>query len=297
MLKLAHIINPVTKDASSDLFVAQPITFETMKKARYFSIDKVDVELFTTQFAEDRPLLPEGFIATDDLTRSILDFTNFTEKRKLPLIKDILDRLHEFSRNADYLIYTNVDIALMPYFYVTVGSIIEDGYDAFTINRRTISEKYKNVDQICLMYSQIGEKHPGYDCFVFKRSLYPNFRLGKACIGANWIGRLLITNLICNANRFHEFENLHMTFHIGDRREWKTPEHYDYDSHNNEELSNILEHYKDLKKNQGYKRILQFIIDVENNQKIYENEKRISRISNQPRKKSFLKRLARKFSW
>ena len=31
MLKITHIINPVKVNESSDLFVAQPITFESMK--------------------------------------------------------------------------------------------------------------------------------------------------------------------------------------------------------------------------------------------------------------------------
>ena len=33
-LKLAHIVNPVVVSQSSDLFVAQPITFQTMIEAR-----------------------------------------------------------------------------------------------------------------------------------------------------------------------------------------------------------------------------------------------------------------------
>ncbi len=39
-MKLAHIINPVAVQGSSDLFIAQPITFETMKVARNFAIKK-----------------------------------------------------------------------------------------------------------------------------------------------------------------------------------------------------------------------------------------------------------------
>jgi len=40
----------------------------------------------------------------------------FRARRKLALIKDIMDILYE-SGGADYMIYTNADIPLQPYFY------------------------------------------------------------------------------------------------------------------------------------------------------------------------------------
>lgn len=243
MGKIAHIINPVIVGESSDLFVAQPITFETMKIAREFARGQVEVTLFSSQYPEDRPLVPDGFQLTPDLERSVLDFGTFQQKRKLPLIKDVLDRLYEAS-DAEYLIYTNVDIALMPYFYVVVDKIIENGYDAFVVNRRTISKQYSHVDQLYLMFSQVGEKHPGYDCFVFDRTLYYKFELGAACIGANWIGRVLITNLICHSEKFKVFEGLHLSFHIGDERNWTASINQDYAKHNENELHKILLQYK-----------------------------------------------------
>jgi len=152
-MRIAHIINPVIVGESSDLFVAQPITFETMRIAQEFARGHVDVALYSAQYPEDRSIVPEWFQITPDLDRSIFEIRSFYKKRKLPLIKDILDRLYDAS-DADYFIYTNVDIALMPHFYVAVNKIIETGYDAFVINRRTISQEYTNVDQLYLMFSQ-----------------------------------------------------------------------------------------------------------------------------------------------
>ena len=37
MRKIAHIINPVVVSKSSDLYKAQPITFETMKLAKNYA--------------------------------------------------------------------------------------------------------------------------------------------------------------------------------------------------------------------------------------------------------------------
>ncbi len=243
MLSISHIINPVIPDNTSDLSIAQPITIETMKAAKEFSKNQVNVNLYAIQDNnQTRIPLPEEFFKVPDLTRSIIDIKIFKQKRKLPLIKDILDALYE-SSNAEYMIYTNVDIALQPYFYLTAAAIAEQGYDAFIINRRTIPEKYKTIEEIPLMYAEIGEKHKGWDCFVFHRSLYPQFQLRNACIGAGWIGRIMITNMACFANRFTVFEDLHLTFHVGNRKAWQAPQWDDYLEHNKNECKKILEDF------------------------------------------------------
>ncbi len=291
MRRIAHIINPVNVKTSSDLVTAQPITFETIRLAKEFARTRVDVRLLSAQYPEDSPFVPQGFTLTPDLDRSIIDYGQFEVRRKLPLIQDILDRLYEAATDAEYLVYTNVDIALMPYFYVTVSKIAEVGYDAFVINRRTISKEYTRPDQLYLMFSQVGEIHPGYDCFVFKRSLYPKFELGNACIGANWIGRILITNLICRSRRFMVFEDLHLTFHIGDERTWKVPRYQDYDTHNEKELYRILSEYKTKGLFQDRPLVESFLQDIEKSRRRC-NHKSLPR---KYRMVSFLKAQLRKY--
>jgi hypothetical protein len=196
---IGHIINPVIVDKSSDLYRAQPITFETMRIARDLALDLVEVSLLTAEYPEDRALVPEWFQPTPDLERSILDIGTFRKERRLPLLVDILNRLYTAAPDADYLIYTNVDIGLMPYFYTAVKHMTEIGYDAFVINRRTIGKEHYDVQKLDLMYCEIGEKHPGYDCFVFKKSLYPTFKLGTACVGA--AGKILPSMICMNITR------------------------------------------------------------------------------------------------
>ena len=239
MKKIAHIINLFKPEKLSDLNIAQPITIETMRTARSFYPHLIEVSQLITQYSEERSAIPKDFDSTADLKRSILDIKSFNVTRKLPLMKDILDNLY-YNTTAEYLIYTNVDIALQPYFYWTVSKIIEQGYDGFIINRRTIPGTYKKVDDIPLMYSELGEKHLGWDCFVFKRSLYPHFELGTACIGTGWIGRILITNIACFAKQFKIFTDLHLTFHIGDEESWKSDAYNDYFNHNRNECRKIL---------------------------------------------------------
>jgi len=242
MIKIAHVIHPVVVDPSSDLTVAQPVTFETMKIARQFAAVNVHVVQFFTKYHDETPLISEGFDKIPDLTRSVRDVARFQGNRKLALIKDILDRLYE-ATDADYMIYTNVDIALMPFFYIVINRIIESGYDAFIINRRTISKTFRKPDDIPLMYSQVGEKHRGYDCFVLKRSVYPKYQLGNTCIGTGRVGAVLAVNLIYNAKKFKVFTDLHATFHIGNDKVWKSPHLNEYFLHNENELKKVLQHY------------------------------------------------------
>jgi hypothetical protein len=240
MKKIAHIIHPVRVAKTSDLIIAQPITFETMRRAAEFAVGTANIALFAVQAHDEDPMpLPGCFIRTPDIKRSVTDIKTFKKKRKLSLIKDILDNLYHCT-GADYLIYTNVDIAVQPYFYQVVSRIIEEGHDAFIINRRTIPDTYTHPDEIPLMYAEAGEKHKGWDCFVFKRCLYPKFTLGTACIGTGWIGRVMIANMASLSQRFKIFTDLHATFHIGNEKSWKTDEYNDYLLHNQGECLRIL---------------------------------------------------------
>lgn len=240
MRKFAHIINPVVVKESSDLYAAQPVTFETLRVARKLAQGSVDVTLLSAQYEEDRKVVPDFLRTTPDLTHSVLDFGEFKRKRKFPILKDILDRMYDAAPDAEYLVYTNVDIALMPGFYLALDALIGEGFDAFVINRRTITDRYKRVEEIPLMYSESGESHPGHDCFVFRRDAYPGFRLCNVCIGINWVGRALIYNLVCHAQNFKEFKRKHLTFHLGNDKTWKKDEYTDYVAHNKRELLKIL---------------------------------------------------------
>jgi hypothetical protein len=239
MMKLAHIVNPVRVSESSDLSIAQPITFETMRRARSHAVGEVDVELYTTQYAEDRPVAPPDFLHTLDLERSVLDVGRFRHPRKLPLLEDILHRLYE-ATDADYLVYTNVDIGLQPHFYIKIRDLIEAGHNAFVINRRTIDRDYDQLDEIPLMYASIGRPHPGWDCFIFRRTVFPEYDLGKVCIGAPRCGLALLANLLVHADNFTEFKQLHLTFHRGDDRTWSSHSVADYAAHNTREVVALL---------------------------------------------------------
>lgn len=240
MRTYAHIVNPVVAGRASDLTVAQPITFESMRVARSFSGSPDRITLMTAQFAEDRPACPDDFTMTPDLDRSILDLGKFVKPRKLPLLRDILDKVVNCS-DAEYLIYTNVDIAVLPGFYVAVDRMIDAGHDALVINRRTISNRCTKVEELPLMYAEVGQKHPGHDCFVFRRDQYANYDLGDVCIGMAWVAKPLLLNMAYFAERFRIFEDCHLTFHVGDPRPWTNPDLADYRKHNRDQFMAVKE--------------------------------------------------------
>ncbi len=214
MIKLAHIVNPVHAAAGSELQRMQPITYESIRKARACADAGVNVDLFAIAYQEDGPAMPDTFIRLPDLDGSVLDLATFTKKKKLPLIRDILTALYT-STNSEWLIYTNADICLMPQFYSAVAAMIAEGHDAILINRRRISKQYDSVQQLPMMYSEIGGPHPGYDCFVFHRSLFEKFVLDNICIGVPFIEVSLLHNFIAFATNLKHADDLHLTFHIG----------------------------------------------------------------------------------
>ncbi|MEQ3656627.1 MAG: hypothetical protein ABNH00_12245 [Dokdonia sp.] len=212
---IAHIINPFQASKDSDLYTAQPITFESMIRAKESAKSKVNIELWSAAFAGDDQHLSLEFKRTSPLERSTLDVPMLSQyPMKLPFIKDILARLFEAS-HADYFIYTNVDIGLYPTFYQRVNDLINEGYDALIINRRRLSEKYTAVLDLEQIYSDYGKSHPGYDCFVFSREILQRFVLEGICIGVPFIGITMAQNIFCFSHRYKILTRENQTFHIG----------------------------------------------------------------------------------
>ncbi|CAH1552848.1 glycosyltransferase [Vibrio rotiferianus] len=243
-MKIKHIINPVVVPQTSDLFIAQPVTFESMLTAKRKAAEVgVCVDLLATCYEEDTPLIPRYFGDAGRLERSVLDVEDFRRNRKLPLICDILGKVR--CSDDDIIIYTNVDIAVQPNFYIKIRELYDSGLHSFTVNRRTIPQVYNSPAQLPEMYSEVGEKHPGHDCFVFSGKMLNSFNLGLGCIGANWIGRILLVNLMAHFEKFKTLTEEYLTFHIGDDRSWKISELNDYDEHNEKELIKVIEHFLD----------------------------------------------------
>ena len=224
-IRFTHVINPFGAESGSEHDIAQRVTFASLRRA----VDDarsagLGVEVLAAAYAEDAPAIEPPARAAANLYRSILDFVpaGRGSARRLPLLADILHAARAEGRGR-YLIYTNVDIALQPHFYVEVNRMIGAAGEGcgFVINRRTIPGQYDNPAQLPHMYAEVGEAHPGYDCFVFPMARMDRLRLGAVCIGANWVGMTLLANLDALCGGFVVHKDLHLTFHIGDDRTWQ----------------------------------------------------------------------------
>lgn len=214
MHSIAHIINLFQPSETSDLKLAQEVTIASMVRAKNESKEPSKIQLLSAQTEADRKVVPTEFITTKNLTRDVSNLANFNGNMRLPILKDILDRAYAES-DAEYIIFSNVDIGVQPHFYDEVNAFIEQGHDAFMINRRRIPEKFNSVGQLDEMYAERGKKHPGFDCFVFKRELYPKFSLANVCIGVPFIEITLSQNLFCFAQKPTVLTDEYLTFHIG----------------------------------------------------------------------------------
>jgi hypothetical protein len=212
-ITIAHIVCPVNAPAGSELHRVQPVTFESMRRAKANAADVADVTLLTAQLPDDRAAVPHDFLRTPDLTHALNEILP-SSKRRLPLLAEVIQSLHSHT-TADYLIYTNADIAVMPGFYRMVAQYAAQGYDAFAINRRRITARFSGVEQLDQMYAEAGESHSGFDTFVFHRTLAPRFILQQVCIGLPFVDRAMIHNLYAHAEKFRLFTGKHLTFHIG----------------------------------------------------------------------------------
>lgn len=236
-MKIAHIINVIEireVNKSNYLDIAQPITIQSMVDAKTKTED-CEVQLFAIKNKFDNIKLPSEFKFTNDLERCCYDITDsLPQTKSFPLIGDILSSLFNAS-DAEYFIYTNVDIGLLPDFYNFVNREIKSGVDALGVNRRDmpkyINEKKIDINNFKMLFSKKGKYHPGVDCLVFKRESFVKMNLGNVFIGAPPIGSVLLDQVKKTSNNFRwinrkgqtdqGFRNELLTFHIGSDKSWR----------------------------------------------------------------------------
>ncbi len=213
-IKLAHIINPIGLKESDAFSPIQEITFQSIVNAKKYS-GVQSITLLTTQFEEDRFVIPADFKILANLNRSVQDEIQDKSIRKLPFVDDIIKAGLQNS-DADYLIFTNMDIGLMPFFYdFVLQQITEYGFDAMLITRRRIGLQYKSKTQMTEIYADKGKPHPGYDAFVMHRTVAEKLILDRICVGVPFIEVSLLHNLIAFSQKLKVFDQEHLTFHIG----------------------------------------------------------------------------------
>lgn len=223
-IKIAHIINPFkcTKNNSSYIYYAQPITFQSMRNAQLeaHKVD-IDIKLYAINYQEDDEIVPQYFIKLPHLKKSTkTEFPKISKNKKLPIIQEIFNSILKNS-DADYIIFTNIDIGVQKNFYKKIYYKIKNGQKAFIINRRNNIPKFKNNHRLTknnlnLIYKEKGKIHPGKDCFIINRNILKKIDMCLMFTGYPPWGNVLFETLIKLYKKTKIFKNKYWTFHIGD---------------------------------------------------------------------------------
>ena len=245
-IRITHILQPYATKNERHRKI-QELTFETIRIAVKEAAPFLAVRCVCVPLSGERDVIPPDFLAAAPLTRTVIDIAEFQVPRNLPLVFDILDNGMALPDSPsgdveceDFIIFTNTDIHLLPHFYLAVAALISAGYDVMTINRRTIGNFALNISELPQMFGEYGVDHPGVDCFVFPRQIYRLFVRNNACVGMIRVMRGLVFNLVVNARRYLVLTRAHLTFHIGDDREWNKPRYEDYRHFNTEETTKVI---------------------------------------------------------
>lgn len=255
-----HLLNPISKITNEGLFNAQTLSLQTLDLAlKSAKEDGIEIDPLFISYQDDQLEELCGYAKSAHIKHSVLDYGSFVKPRKLPLLQELLQVGYENS-STDYLIYTNIDICLLPFYYQVIADIINSGIHSLTITRRTLTNTEK-APSLHSLFAKMGKPHRGWDCFIFPREIVPNFILKNLCIGVPLVGLGLLANLVALDKSFVEFNQLHLTFHIGNDRLWNDPINRDYVNHNKGELrlclAELERHYGDFPANSPPHKYLQ----------------------------------------
>ncbi len=236
----SHIINIVSAAENAELEKIQRITIESIRRAKQYLNSGVTVE--TIAAIGSNSSADVGFAErTAVLRRNVGDVSSFSTSRNLPIVSDILDEGVKASA-AEYIVFSNADIALTPWFYNAITEFLKRGHDALVINRRRIPARL--IDQpFEVMLAHAGSEHIGFDCFVFKKSLHNKFVKTNICIGIPMAGGDIFHNIFTFAENPVLLANQHLTFHLGIDlvKSWGNSEYY---AHNRKEFRTLLKKLK-----------------------------------------------------
>lgn len=240
--RIIHCVNPFPARLGSEHDFAQRMTIRSMVDAKTFAMAQtpaVDIELQAAILSEDQKHIDlRDFHRVTKLSRKVTDIATFSQQRLLPLIYDIVNSID--LQEDDIGIYTNIDITLTPSFYSFVAHTMSKGYDALIINRRTISKSHLGFSELSITTAEIGQPHPGYDCFVFSKRLQQTLPEHTSCIGIKTVAVPILFHLVAASQKPALLYDAHLTFHFGDDQTWKNADFADYEEHNRREYKRII---------------------------------------------------------
>ena len=238
--RFAHVVHTYACPPASPGEATQRFTFAALERAKCMARESADVELISVHLPQDRDFPPAIFRKARELDRTVADVRRFGVTRHLPLVFDILERGIEAAEDAQFLILTNADICPMPHFYEFVSRLLDLGFDALLINRRVAGTFPLEDRWRALLEADYGGPHPGFDCFVFPVEFGRLMVRNDACVGAEYVMRGLLYNLVARSRDMLILTDVHATYHVGADSEAQRPELQDYTRFNQENAQAVL---------------------------------------------------------
>lgn len=236
----SHIVNPVGETENPALHKLQRTTIESFTKAKRYSKAEAQIEVIAVANPKH---IDAGTFADKAvyLERSVNALLSFSQPRELPIFSDILDK-GVAEATGEYIVFSNSDIIITPWFYDCISEFITGGHDALVINRRRIPSRLAE-ESYEIMLAHAGYAHNGYDCFVFKKTLYSKFAKSGICLGIPMAGNDLFYNIFTHAENPALLANQHLTFHLGLElvKEWGSKE---LQKHNSAEFRKLVKALK-----------------------------------------------------
>ena len=209
-LKSLHLINPYTvRDDHAKALME--LTFESLAIALQNCPDELEIQILGVTDKREAIDLPNFIQQQPSTLQTLKDIYPGQISLAFPLMQDLLNVA--LSQEFDYLIYSNMDIILQPYFYRYLATQLPE-HDALVINRRRLADR-KPLAELAQLQSELGWSHPGFDCFVLERTLVEQFDFGQICIGVPFIESAFTHQIAAFANKPKFVLDAHLTLHVG----------------------------------------------------------------------------------
>lgn len=213
-MRIAHVIRPGLVSKNSSLKLIQDVTFNSLQVAKEATVvGNAFVEQYIAVYSDEEIPYLDFNNCRLILDRSSLSLAGSPFTLRYALLDEILDKVFEKS-NADFIIYSDLDIALKPDFYKGVIELIEKGIDAFAISNHVLNQKYNRLEQFPTMIEAESIKQNEAGCIVYSRNYHKRLLLGNSFAGHNWTNVLLICNLMAVCDSFRLFDDSKLTFSL-----------------------------------------------------------------------------------
>jgi len=238
--QFVHLLNVYAKDGRNALDQEQVHVLDSLREAaQNYAKHGGKVSFLAACEESDQILAPSDFAVRSCLKRRANALPEFRSLPPLPFLFDVLGAASAgSSESSEFVVYTNFDIAVQPFFFQFLDYFIRGGFDAVIVNRRTVCPISLRAP-LFVGQSDIGQPHPGMDCFVFPRSWLGCFTPTAAITGVGQVMRSLLYNLVAKAQRLLFLSRTHVTLHYGDDRRWRAPEFELAEAHNAREAEQL----------------------------------------------------------